>query len=872
MGMGNKDKTACDAAAGSAVAPAARYASDFKALLAETEKLFDAGEPGSVLVHRICVGVDGLLREIWREMAENVSDRVALLAVGGFGRGEMCPHSDWDLWFIMDDADDVEAKSCVERFVYVLWDMNVQLGHAVRTVDETIEAMGSDWKTATAALEMRHISGSDKLWQMLGEKVNAFFGKRRKAFVESKMEEMLERHRKVGDTAFLMEPDLKEGRGGLRDVQMVFWLARAWHGSSDIKQLVELGFITATEHMHLMQAQDFLWRCRVGLHLEAGRENDRLGFAQQMELARRMGYENEPYRPAVEIFMKDYFRHAGRIQRVSGLLCMHFQEELHPQWLQRRRDIGDGFVLEGQRLGVRDDQVFRQDPLRLLRIFHVAQEGKRRLSGGALRQVRENVLLIDDDFRADPEACEIFVDILRDTRNVAQALKEMNNTGVLGRFIPEFRHAVGLGQFNNYHAYTVDEHTIRAIGEARNMVHGMRDERLVLASDVFALLQRPELLYLALLCHDIAKGKPGDHSELGADIAMDVCARLGLSRDAQGLVSWLVRHHLLMAITSQRCDLTDPHAIASFAAKVSDMERLRYLLCLTVADIAAVGPGVWNEWKGTLLRELFMATERHLMGEEDASSGTQERVAVRIESTLAKAGADERDALNRVLELLPWRAVMGFPPRQLVHIARLLRDAPQGAADVLVDEARGESLVIVLAQDRKRLLADLTAAMSSGYVNIVAAQAYHIGGDKVLDVFHVQGVDNKALCEKSDLQRLRKRMQKVIEGGDVGHVQPGRQHVLMHQVSVSARPLPLASSRQTAIEVDAADRAGLLAALATELDDAGFSVRGANISTFGERVVDVFFLTHVDGTTLTPQEVDTICGRLSRAAELPDVS
>jgi len=849
--------------------PAARYTADLKDLLRETEEHFNAGEMGSVLVCRLAAGVDGLLRKMWSELAADVSDRVDLLAVGGFGRGELCPYSDWDLWFLLTDEPDAQVNERIERFIYALWDMNVKIGHAVRTVGETLDAMDDDWNTATAALESRLLCGRGASYAVLKDKVDGFFSRHRKAFVEAKLEDMQLRHSKAGDTAFLMEPDLKEGRGGLRDVQTVFWLAQAWYGSKDIRQWIDLGFITETEHMHLIQAQEFLWRCRIGLHFEAGRESDRLGFAQQMELAERMGYKNESYRPAVDGFMQDYFRHAGRIQRVSGLLCLHFQEELHPQWLKRRKDIGDGFMLEGKRLGVRDDKVFDEDPLRLLRIFHVAQEGKRHLSGGALRQVREHVLLIDDAFRANPEAQRIFVTILQDRRNVASALKEMNDTGILGRFIPEFRHAVGLGQFNNYHAYTVDEHTLRAVGEARNMSHRQHDERLSLASDMFARLERPELLYLALLCHDIAKGKPGDHSELGAVIAMDVCGRFGLNRDAKELVSWLVRHHLLMAITSQRCDLTDAYAITSFAEQVSDMERLRYLLCLTVADIAAVGPGVWNEWKGTLLHELYLATERHLMGEEDASAGTQGRVAVRIESTLAKADAGEHKALSVALQQLPWRAVMGFPPRQLLRIARLIQASPTGGMEVLVDEGRGESLIIVLARDRKRLLADLTAALSSAYVNIVAAQAYQIDTARVLDVFHIQDADGKALCETNDLYRLQQRMGKVIAGGDVVKVKFGKTHVLMHQVPVSARPLPMASSRQTAIEVTAADRPGLLAALATEVDDTGLSVRGANISTFGERVVDVFFLTHGNGETLSQEEVDMICQRLSRAAELP---
>ncbi|MDQ6986340.1 MAG: ACT domain-containing protein, partial [Mariprofundaceae bacterium] len=613
-------------------------------------------------------------------------------------------------------------------------------------------------------------------------------------------------------------------------------------GCDKIAELVNRGVISETEQTHLMQAQDFLWRCRVGLHLETGRPNDRLCFAQQMDMA-------------------------GRISRVSGLLCMHFEEELHPQWLTRRKNIGDGFVVEGKSVGTGDALAFEENPLRLLRIFHVAQQGHRRLSSQSLRQVREHVLMIDDDFRANPQAKTIFMDILRHQRNVASALKEMNDTGVLGRFIPEFRHTVGLGQFNNYHAYTVDEHTLRAIGEARNMGHRQRCERLSLACDAFSLLKRPELLYLALLCHDIAKGKPGDHSEKGAEIAMVVCRRLGLSRDACELVAWLVRYHLLMAITSQRCDLTDPEVIKYFAGQVSDMERLKYLLCLTVADIAAVGPGVWNEWKGTLLRELYLATERYLMGEEDASASTQERVAIRIESTLSKVDDGQRQSVSVMLQQLPWRAVMSFPPRHLLHIARLMQVTPEKGVDVLIDTARGESLVIVLARDRKRLMAELTATLSSSYVNIVAAQAFTLKDKSVLDVFHIQDGDGKALCEESDLHRLKQRVTRTLDGEPVPPVKPVKQNLLMQQVPVRVKALPLASSRQTSIEVAAADRSGLLAALTGEIDDAGFNVRGAGISSFGERAVDVFFLTDSDGNMLSDQDVTMLCERLARVAE-----
>jgi len=843
------------------------YIARLEALHAQLGAMFDAGEHGEAMVRRMCAGVDTLIADMWRDSAGTHADEVDLLAVGGYGRGELCPQSDWDLWFLLKKEANPYVNAAIERFVYAIWDMNVKLGHAVRSMDETMTYVRADWNTATAGLESRLLYGKGKVYAELQKKLSSFFSHKRKLFVEAKLEEMERRHEKTGGTAFLMEPDIKEGKGGLRDIQAVFWLAKVWHKSKEISDLVRDGMVSETEYRHLMQAQDFLWRCRTGLHLEVKRASDRLGFEQQMALAERMGYQSEPGRHAVEAFMKDYFRHAGRTARVSGLLAMHFQEELHPQWLARRKDVGDGLTLDGIWIGVRDEHIFGEDPLRLLRIFHAAQQGKRLLSSRALRQVREHVLLIDDAFRANPAAHDIFLRILSDRRNVAASLKQMNATGVLGRFIPEFRHAVGLGQFNNYHAYTVDEHTIRAIGEARNMAHGLRKIRLALAMDVFGRVKQPELLYLALLFHDIAKGLPGDHSELGGTYAINICQRLGLNQDATDLVAWLVRHHLLMAITSQRSDLSDPAVIERFARTMGDVERLRYLLLLTVADIAAVGPHVWNGWKGTLLRDLFLASKRYLMGEEDASISTRERAQIRIESTLKKVEDNERETLSAVLNLLPWRAVLGLPPRHLLRAGRMMAVA-QGGVDVLVDNDRGESLILVLASDRQGLFADIASAIASGHINILAAQAYALKGGEVLDVFHIHGGDGKPLSEQSDVSRLKQRIERATSGHLAVRTGKPRTHVLMQQVSVQAHTLPLASSRQTAIEVTAADRPGLLGLLAGEIADAGFNVRGANISTFGEKVVDVFFLTRREGQILSKEETTILCKKLSEAAQL----
>ncbi len=838
----------------------------------QTREMFDAGSSGGLLMQHMCNGVDRLLITLWQESAPQAAAVVDLVAVGGYGRGELAPQSDWDVWFLVPEQLSSGVEEEIQKFLYALWDLNIKLGHAVRSVKETLQHVKEDWNSATAAFESRLICGQGEHYNAVQKKLDTFFKRRRKAFVEAKFEELKARHRRTGGTAFLMEPDIKEGQGGLRDIQTIFWIAKAWY-SSDVEALIDEQVISPAEYEHLMAAQEFLWRCRVGLHLENRRAGDRLGFEQQAALTGKLGYEEVDQRPAVEVFMKDYFRHVGRVVRVTSMLLLHFQERLHPQLFSLTHSIGDGFTLEGQRVGIENDQVFKQDPLRLLRVFHVAQKDHRRLSSAALRQIRADVLLIDDSFRADPEAHHAFLTTLRDTRNVAWALKEMNDTGVLGRFIPEFREVVGLGQFNRYHAYTVDEHTIRAVGEARNMFHEQRDKRLPLAHEVCHKIQRPELLYIALIFHDIAKGVSGDHSKNGEAMARSFCQRIGLNRDATELVSWLVREHLYMAVLSQRSDLSDPEVIRGFANKVGDSERLNYLLLLTVADISAVGPGVWNDWKGTLLRELYHSTRQLLMGEGIEGEVLKQRIETRLESTLAKAG-EERAAMEAMLKVLPWRCVMHFPPRQLYPLGLLLLSSEgSDGVNLVTDEINGETMVMVVARARPGVFAALTGCIASGHINVVAAQAYELLDGRILDLFHIQNAEGDAVTQQQDLQRLKARIGKLLESGNMNlrpNIPRCRPTLLMREVAVRVRELPHASSRQTAIEVAAADRPGLLAQLSDRISELGFDIRGATISTFGERVVDVFFLRGKESWGLSTDEVELLCSSLIEVALLPE--
>ena len=834
---------------------------------------FATGADGAALSQQMCAGVDALLIKLWQQHAPTAAAKIDLLAVGGYGRGELAPHSDWDLWFLMPDKVSPQIEEEIQAFLLVLWDMGAHIGHAVRNVKETMLHVNEDWSSATAAMESRVLAGAGNTYAKLDKRLNTFFKKRRKAFVEAKLAELEARYDRTGRTAFWMEPDIKEARGGLRDVQTVFWLAKAWYGTDNADDLVRQGALSQRERDHLLGAQDFLWRCRAAVHLEAKRAADRLSFEQQMVLAERMDYQGIGHLPAVDAFMKDYFRHVGRISRITGMMRLHFQEQLHPQYFKFKHNIADGFTLEGKRVGMQHAGVFKEDPLRLLRVFHLAQKDRRRLSSQVLRQIRADVELIDDDFRSNPENHALFLKILRHNRNVHWTLRGMNITGVLGRFIPEFRNVVGLGQFNRYHACTVDEHTLRAIGEARNFWHAVRDIRLPLAHDICHKIKRPELLYIALIFHDIAKGLEGDHSELGAVMARDFCQRIGLNRDASDLVAWLVQEHLSMAVKSQRFDLSDPEVISDFAQRVGDTERLNYLLLLTVADIAAVGPNVWNDWKGTLLRELYYATAEHLHGAGAGGEAAVQRYHTRLQTVLEQHQHLDQQKLQATIDLLPQTCVMHFPPVQLGEIAEFLIGHDNTAVNLWVDQQRAETLAIIVATPRVGLFAALAATLTSGSANIIAAQAYNLSDGRILDVFHLQGENGSTFCLKSDLKRLQTRTLKLLNQDQLEKVDINTDpkiNLLMQRVPVRVRELPKASYTETAIEVSAADQPRLLAKLADTISSEGYALHGASVSTFGERAVDVFFLASKQSKPLSSHEISGLCEKLAVVATLKE--
>jgi len=643
----------------------------------------------------------------------------------------------------------------------------------------------------------------------------------------------------------------------------------AWYGVSKARELVKQGVVTEAEFNDFVRARNFLWRVRTSLHLMSGREDDRLRFECQQQLAQSFGFRDSHGMRAVERFMKAYFRHVRTVADLSDIFLLHFDEEIHPPRWRRSRDLGNGMVLRAKNVCIGDVETFVSDPLNLLRIFFEAQKDHRYLDSKALRLMRDHANRIDAQLRASPEANELFLAMLRSRRNVATILRQMHETGVLGRFIPDFGRITSHGQFDRYHSYTVDTHTIRAIDILRDF--SLEEGEYIkapMARKLMPLVHRPELLYIALIFHDIAKGRGGDHSELGEELARKFCQRLGLPRDDTELVAWLVLYHLNLSRTAQHFDLSDPDVIADFSRLVGDQERLIYLYLLTVADIAAVGPGVWTDWKGSLLTRLFESTRACLRSGQVEPADYDLRLSDRSDSVLALCEADERDSLQKVLASMPAACLLEFPPEPLLLLSRRLMNDDAGT-HVEVVESRGGTQVLTWGRDRENLFAYLSATLAAANATVLTSHAYSLSDGRVIDEFYITDDRNRPITERHQLARLRQRLQEVLLGG-----QPPVRHrkvktdVLMQSLPVSVRLLNEAAKSITAIEVVAADRQGLLADLSLAISGTGVNLLGASISTFGEKAVDVFFLTNRDGGKLDDYATDAVMRRLDRAAQL----
>ncbi len=797
------------------------------------------------------------------------SERLAIVATGGYGRGLLAPYSDIDLLFLLPSKQTPWGENVTEFVLVMLWDLGLKVGHATRTPTECVRQAKEDMTIRTSLMEARFLLGDRSLYEEFHRKFwsEAVTGNGRE-FVEAKLEERDKRHLRQGESRYLVEPNIKEGKGGLRDLQTLYWLGKYLYRAEDTEDLIQHGVFTADEFRTFQKAEAFLWDVRCHLHYLTGRGGERLSFDVQPELARRMGYDDVEAHHAVERFMRSYFLVAKDVGDLTRIFCAALEEQnrkrrptltgMLPGFLKSRGS--DEFLIDGGRLAAKPG-IFDANPVNLIRLFHIADAKGVDIHPATLQTVTRLLELINDRLRKDATANKLFLEIVTSRRDPEKALRRMNEAGVLGRFLPEFGRVVGLMQFNMYHHYTVDEHSLHAIGNLASLEHGERNKDHPLASGLIKRAQSREALYLAMLLHDIAKGLPGDHSEVGVGIAEKICARLGLSAADTANVTWLVRNHLLMSDVAQRRDVADPKTVLNFVSIVQTPERLRLLLLLTVADIRAVGPSVWNGWKGQLLRDLYAEAET-LMSAGDATPARRSRVGEAkkaLETRLHDLPKAVRErALGRHLDSY-WHA---FDTETHARHARLAAAADAKgeilALDARSDDYRAVTEIVVYTPDHPGLFSQLAGAIAISRGSIVDAKIFTTSDGYALDVFSVQDAAGGPFGDAARISRLKRTIEKTLAAEilprDVFAQRPTKKRARAFKV----RPRVLfdneASLLSTVIEVEGGDRPGLLYEVTLVLFESGLSITSAIIATYGERAVDTFYVRDQFGHKITHSE------------------
>ncbi len=792
----------------------------------------------------------------------SAAERLGVVATGGFGRGELAPLSDLDLLFLRPYKQTPRGEQIVEFMLYLLWDMGLKVGHATRTVDESLRYADRDHTIRTALLEARYLWGDRELFdELMKAFAQRFTGGDGRDFVEAKLSERDQRHQRMGDSRYVVEPNVKEGKGGLRDLHLLFWIAKYLYRVSEPGELVAKGVLTKEEARHFERAERFLSTVRCHIHYLTNRADDRLSFDLQREIAGRLGYQDRPGSRGVERFTKHYYLHAKTVGDLTRIFIAALEDshrrkpKLAALWQTLRPRQLDGFKLDGERLGVAAPDAFSKDPVAILKLFHVAQENGLDIHPATLRLITQNIRLLDK-LRTDPEANRLFMEMLTSRHDPETTLRRLNEAGVFGRFVPDFGRVVAQTQHDMYHTYTVDEHTIRAIGILAGIENGtLKEDHPLSAEVVHKILSRP-VLYLALLLHDIAKGRGGDHSVLGAEVGNQLGPRLGLSAAETETVAWLVRFHLAMSGTAFQRDLMDPKTIENFAALVQSPERLRLLLVLTVCDIRAVGPNVWNGWKAALLRQLYHAAEQVLSG-GTLAGGRGERIkAIQAEVAQRLAGwTDIEKEEHFARGYAPYW--LSFTPDTLARQAELVRRAERDrqplAIEHRIDGERSVTEVTIYTLDTHGLFARLAGAMAISGANIVDAKIFTLVNGMALDTFWIQDLEGKPFDGPQRLARLAARVEMALSNRlDIPRELdaqrsswPKRDRVFTVQPRVLVDNN--ASDTFTVIEVNGRDRPGFLHTVTRALTRLNLQIASAHITTYGERAVDVFYVKDLFG-------------------------
>ena len=829
-----------------------------------------SGRDGAVYVGAHAVLLDQIISGLVACARQHVfaaEPRFAVMAVGGYGRGELAPFSDIDLLFVMPQTQTKSDTEFVEFILYLLWDLGLSVGHASRTIEENIKAAAGDVTIRTSLLEMRLIAGNAELSDQLQKAFKDWVAMQPVLdFLEAKLTERDHRHSRFGGTRYAVEPNVKDGKGGLRDLHTLFWITKYAYRLDHVQAVLNVGILRSSEARAFAAAQRFLWTVRCFLHLQHGREDDRLTFDAQMQIAPQMGFSDRSGLRGVERFMKRYYLAARQVGNLTRIFCAALATDfdqrprlnLRKFWVggfSQRQNIKP-FSLEGERLHLPDKLRFRDNKELIIELFYLAQSHELDIHPDTLRRLTRAVRsLTTADLQSDKTHAR-FLAVLTDKRNPERVLRLMNEAGWLGKYLPDFGRIVGMMQFDMYHSYTVDEHTIKAVGNISDIEQGVLNTIAPVASRLIHELNSRTALFVAVLFHDIAKGRGGDHSILGAEVAAQLCPLLGLNEETTETVVWLIKHHLLMSKTAFRYDLNDPQTISDFAAEVQSPERLKLLLVLTVADILAVGPEIWNGWKASLMRDLYSRSEAVLGGaapsEVSALAASDAIMATR--QALAEWDDDRFDAHAQLFYPSYWT---NFSTESHLHHARLAEQFNAGEKKLLIDfkidDDKESTILVVMAADHPGLFSRIVGAVAVAGCSIMNARINTRHDGTILDQFRIQDKDRQAVVDP----QVQTRIAKIIEqslAGDIslfGRLQERSAQITKRQKAMSVPPRVIVSNNRsnthTVIEVNGADRPGLLYQITYHLVQLGLQINSATVSTYGEKVVDVFYVKDVYG-------------------------
>ncbi|WP_286236813.1 [protein-PII] uridylyltransferase [Neptuniibacter halophilus] len=876
------DLSAFENALAEAASPIPVYKEALKQIRSSLDERFRDGEDIRKLVYGRAREIDRLLQTAWSTF-DWPEQQVSLIAVGGYGRGELHPHSDIDLLILLQDGVDPEQyHDSISGFLTLLWDINLDLGSSVRSLSECYEEAQNDITIATNLIESRTLMGNEDLHQQMYDKVTSEGAWTDKEFFIAKLKEQKGRHEKTNNTEYNLEPNLKNSPGGLRDLQTIGWVAKRHFGSTYIRDLVEDGFLTETELETLNKGELYLWSVRYALHMLCGRREDRLLFDHQRTLADFFGYEDEAGKLAVEQFMSKYYRIAMAMSEFNDMLLQHFDEAiLRADEEQVITPLNNRFQIHNDYLEVAYDSVFEHHPFALMELFVLLAQNPeiKGVRASTIRMIRDNRHKVDEEFRSDIRNTSLFMELLRSPERVSTELKRMTRYGILGRYLPQFGRIIGQMQHDLFHIYTVDAHTMKVIQKCRQFRHNDFREEFPIAHRIVNQLPKIELLYIAALFHDIAKGRGGDHSELGAEDVMEFCEGHHLGKWDSHLVAWLVRNHLLMSMTAQRKDISDPEVIHTFAQQVRDVVHLDYLYVLTIADINATNHSLWNSWRATLMRKLYTDTKRALRRGLENPINKEDRIEqIQNEALLLlhRQGVDEAEIKNLWSTIGDDYFLRETAQSIVEHTQAILEHTNQDEPLVLIRQTshrmfEGATEIFIYSKDIKNLFAATVSAMDQLHLNIQDARIIVTDSGQVLNTYTVLSDDNTPLSENPDhLQHIK---QSLIEELDDPDDYPEIiQRRVPRQMKLFAMPTKVYLSndpilQQTVIEVITPDRPGLLARIGGIFAEHHLSVRKARIASVGERVEDFFFITDDQGQPVSDPQLcqtlqDEICQQL----------